>query len=226
MSGPDSRCPAGLAVEAVLFDLDGTLADSGQVTAAALGAVWAQAKAGGEPPLEEFLALSGLPLEDILGRLGISPRLAAVFRAEAIGRAGQVRLFRGALDLLRQLRDSGVKIGIITGKDLDRAVQVLEHLGIAGLVDELVTPDHDPEPKPSPQGVWWLCQRLGAQASRTLLVGDSAADLCAGRDAGVRTVACLWGAGRPEDLTPCSPWRMAGSIDELARLLKAVIMRP
>ncbi|WP_442875617.1 HAD family hydrolase [Actinoallomurus sp. NBC_01490] len=56
---------------------------------------------------------------------------------------------------------------------------------------------------------------------QAVLVGDSVTDMVAGDRAGVRTVACLWGVGRAQDLTRCRPWRTVTSVAELSALLLA-----
>jgi HAD superfamily hydrolase (TIGR01509 family) len=206
-------------VRAALFDLDGTLADSEHVAAAALSAAFAQAGLDGDPPLEEFLAMSGMALEEILARLGLPAGLAGPFRSAALEMTGLTRLFPGVLPLLRVLRARGVGVGVITGKDRARTLAVLDHLEIGGLIGAVVTPDDPPAPKPSPEGVWWLCRQLGVAPQHAVLAGDGVADLRAGADAGVRTVACLWGAGRPGILARQAPWQTASTVGELAVLL-------
>jgi phosphoglycolate phosphatase-like HAD superfamily hydrolase len=143
-------------VRAVLFDLDGTLADSEHIAVAALSAAFAEADLDGDPPLERFLAMSGMALEEILARLGLPAELAGPFRTAARRMTSRTRLFPGALSLLRVLRARSVRVGVITGKDKARTLATLDHLQISGLIDAVVTPDDPPAPKPSPEGVWWL----------------------------------------------------------------------
>ena len=57
------------------------------------------------------------------------------------------------------------------------------------------------------------------------MVGDAVADMRAGADAGVRTIACLWGTGRPQALVHCAPWRTVADFGELTELLLAGLRR-
>lgn len=65
------------------------------------------------------------------------------------------------------------------------------------------------------------CWETWPQSGRepSVLAGDAAADLRAGRDAGVRAVACPWGTGRPEALARQAPWRTVTGVAELTILL-------
>ncbi|MFE4059396.1 HAD family hydrolase [Streptomyces sp. NPDC059096] len=213
-------------VKAVLFDLDGTLAETAHITAAALTRACAQAGVAGGPPLTEFHALSGLPLEEIVGRLGLPGEVAELYRAAAGAMVTEARLFPGALTLLSVLRARGVRVGVITGKDRPRALATLDHLKIGDLVEALATPSDPPAPKPSPEGVWWLCQEFGIPTEDAVLVGDSAADMAAGRAAGVRTVACGWGVGRFETPARHGPWRVITRFGELTVLLDGLTLPP
>ncbi|AXG79235.1 HAD family hydrolase [Streptomyces paludis] len=213
-------------VRAVLFDLDGTLAETAHITAAALTWACDQTGVAGGPPTAEFHALSGLPLEEIVGRLGLPEAVAELYRKAAGARVAEARLFPGALTLLSVLRARGVRVGVITGKDRPRTLATLDHLKIADLVEALVTPADPPAPKPSPEGVWWLCRHFGVPTESALLVGDSEADMAAGRAAGIRTVACGWGVGRSEALARHRPWRALTRFGELTVLLDGLTTPP
>ena len=86
--------------------------------------------------------------------------------------------------------------------------------------------DDEPAAKPSPEGVCRLLSDLRVSSSAAVLVGDSPADLLSGRSAGVRTVACSWGIGKPEALARYDPWRTVTTIEELAKLLRRLIGGP
>ncbi|MEV7426848.1 HAD family hydrolase [Streptomyces sp. NPDC091212] len=213
-------------VKAVLFDLDGTLAETAHITAEALTRACTQAGVAGGPPLEKFHALSGLPLAEIVGRLALPEEVVELYWAAANAMVAEARLFPGALTLLSVLRARGVRVGVITGKDRPRTLATLDHLKIADLVEALVTPSDPPAPKPSPEGVWWLCRHFGVPTEGAVMVGDSAADMEAGRAAGVRTVACGWGVGRSEALAQHRPWRAITRFGELTVLLDGLTMPP
>lgn len=206
-------------IEAVLFDWDGTLADSEHITTAALEAAWSHVGAEGEPPVERFLAMAGQPAADILARLGLPPAALEPYSRTARALVDRTRLFGGAMELLTELRRRGVRVGVITGKDRDRIEPTMEFLGVGHLVEALVTPDDAPAPKPSAEGVWWLLRELDVLPGRAVLVGDSAADMHAGRAAGVRTIACTWGTGRKDALVRYEPWKVLSRFPQLADLL-------
>ncbi|GAQ66757.1 HAD family hydrolase [Streptomyces scabiei] len=207
------------SVEAVLFDWDGTLADSEHITVAALRTAWSHVGAPGEPPVERFLAMAGQPAADILARLGLPPAALEPYSRTARALVDRTRLFGGARELLTELRGRGVRVGVITGKDRDRIEPTMEFLGVGHLVEALVTPDDEPAPKPSEEGVWWLLRELDVVPGRAVLVGDSVADMEAGRAAGVRTIACTWGTGREDDLARCEPWKSLSHFSQLTDLL-------
>ncbi|MBH1938938.1 HAD family hydrolase [Streptomyces sp. AV19] len=208
------------AVQAVLFDLDGTLADTEAITAAALQGAWARAGQPGPAPLDRFLAMSGQPLETILARLQLPARLAELYRQEAATLADRARLFAGALTWLTMLRTRHVPVGVITGKERSRTTVLLKRLGVTDLIGAVVTPSDPPAPKPAPDGVLWLCDQFRVDVRHTVLVGDAVADMQAGQAAGAHTIAVLWGTGRREVLAAHRPWRIVEQPAQLTVLLE------
>lgn len=177
--------------DAVVFDLDGTLVDSGAVIAASYNA---GLKATGHRPrrTHDILAILGRPLEDIYARLIPREHVAQAcdaYRAEfARLFAAHVKPMPGAVDLLTQLREAGVKTAICTNRARHTA-ELLEQCGLAGLVDAVVqVPDGPYAPKPDPAMLYAVMDKLDGIPSETCYIGDSLADMQAGRAAQVWTI--------------------------------------
>lgn len=205
---------------AFLFDLDGTIIDSEPVAVEAFTESYAHFGGPGPAPVERFLAMAGRPFEEIVADIGMPDGMVEDFRTRSRARAHRVRVFPGMRRVLTELALASAAVGIITGKDRPRAEHVLSLLGLTPFYRELVTPSEPPRPKPAPDGVHWLCERLGATAADAVLVGDSAIDIAAGRAAGATTVACLWGAGRPADLRAAGPDLVVARPEDLSAALR------
>lgn len=185
--------------EAVLFDLDGTLADTAPDLIAALERLRGEL---GLPRIET----GGLRvhagrgaiaiLEGGLPELGQAERDA--FRARYLddyeSRCWDAsRPFDGMPEFLDRLDAAGVPWGVVTNKLERFARPVLEQAGWAGRIGCLVAGDTTGRAKPAPDPVLAACSALGANPRRVSFVGDDERDVIAGRAAGTRTVAALWG---------------------------------
>ena len=105
--------------------------------------------------------------------------------------------------LFEWLRVGGRLIAVATTDDREPTLRTLETLGLAGLVDAVVCADDGLPVKPAGDMVVHVCDELGTPPGRTVVVGDSAADLEMGRAAGVaRCYGVLTGVGTRADLAP------------------------
>lgn len=184
---------AGAVRRLVVFDLDGTLIDSRRVMTSAFRTAYARVVGPGAAPVAQFLQLLGAPFPDILVALGLPAEMYPLFRRLSAERIDEIRTHPAALDACRSIRERGALTAVLTGKDRRRTVDILTHLAVADLFDAVVGGDDLPLGKPAPDGVLWLCRRFGIPPASTLVVGDSAFDMAAGRAAGATTVGCLWG---------------------------------
>ena len=184
--------PAG-ARRLVVFDLDGTLIDSQPVMTYAFRAAYAEVVGHGEAPVQEFLRLLGAPFPDILVGLGLPAEMYPRFRKLSAERIDEIRTHPAAFQACRRMRERGAATAVLTGKDRRRTVDILDHLTVADLFDAVVGGDDLPLGKPAPDGVLWLCRQFGVPPALTVVVGDSAFDMAAGRAAGARTLGCAWG---------------------------------
>lgn len=199
----------------VIFDLDGTLADtSGDLIAAGNAAMVAM---GYAPQLErgrdDPTALRGgrAMLTLSLDRIGHGAPEAEVDRGypillEAYGQALDVHttLYPGAVDAIETLLSDGIRVGICTNKPEGLADTLMTRLGVRGLFGSLIGADTLPTRKPDPAPFVTAVTRAGGSVARSLLVGDTVTDRETARAAGVPSVLVTFGPLGPgvADLAP------------------------
>lgn len=207
---------------AALFDLDGTLIDSIELILASYRHACA-ACLGEVPPDEVFRRGLGTPLWAQFGEFTSDPalveRLVASYREHNLAHHDAlVRPYPGAREALLALRDEGVRLAVVTSKSRASAERGLALCGMEGLFETMVCAEDAARPKPAPDPVQLALRRLDVPATAASFAGDSLHDLAAGRAAGVRTAACLWGPFAREELAPGRPDRWLSEPAELAGL--------
>jgi pyrophosphatase PpaX len=186
------------ALRACLFDLDGTLIDSIELIVRSYEHALA---AHGMPAQsrEEWLAGLGTPLKDQFAQFTRDEReidaLIATYRAfNDLHHDLLVQRYPGAREGVQELHARGVVLGIVTSKKVATAKKGLAHCGFdERWFSTLIGVDSVARHKPHPEPVLKALSEIGVAAHDTLFVGDSVHDLAAGRAAGVRTGAALWG---------------------------------
>ena len=211
-----------VSVQAVLFDLDGTLLDSVELYRHSL--IAALRDCGLEPPSGARVYQSmGLPGVEGLQAIGVPPDQARgvwLRWVEWESRlADLVRPYLGIAPLLGKLRAAGYHLGIVTSRTQSTLDAIPAALDLLPLVDVLVTRDDIVEGKPHPAPILHALERLGMSPSQCVYVGDATYDIEAGRRAGCLTVLSTWdGADRARPIEPGPDFTVA-SLDELAALL-------
>lgn len=188
----------GSNVRAVVFDLDGTLADTAPDIASALNLALA---AEGLAPfsLDGVKSMVGggtrklveRALKAALAEAGahrIDATLAAFSAAYVAAPCRDTVLYPGAREVIDHLRGSGVRIGVCTNKPEPMTAAVLEGLGVASVIDHVVAGSDRLALKPAPDMLLSAVGALGAAPHEAVMVGDSAADIGAARAAGVRCI--------------------------------------
>jgi phosphoglycolate phosphatase len=203
----------------VVFDWDGTLADSTAIIARALQQACQDV---GEPAPAEVDArfVIGLGLTDALRH--VAPRLAverhrelaARYRHHYLAEALSIPLFAGVREMLAELKSAGHLLGVATGKSragLDHSLdqQNVRHFFVATRCAD------EGFPKPHPGMLLDLMSRVDADPGETLMIGDTTHDLELARNAGVAALAVAYGAHDPEGLARERPLATLHSIAEL-----------
>lgn len=184
-------------IRAVLYDFDGTLADSTELIMRSYRHTMT-AHLGECPPDERWLEGFGTPLRTQIERFARSPAevtaMLDTYRDfQALHHDDLLRPFPGVVEVVRALAERGVALAIVTSKHRE---STLRGMGLCGILDhfaEIVTPEDVTHPKPHPEPVLHAMERLGVEPAETLFVGDSPHDMAAGRAAGALTAAALWG---------------------------------
>lgn len=208
----------------IVFDWDGTLADSAGLIARCIQQACADI---GAPVPSEARAryVIGLGLDDALAHLvpdlpqSDYRRLADNYRAHYFAGDAQIPLFDGVTAALRDLRESGFRLAVATGKTrrgLDRAMR---NLGVEDCFDATRCADETAS-KPDPLMLHELFAELGIGPQRSLMIGDTTHDLDMARAASVAGVAVTYGAHPGPDLVAASPLACIDRFDELHRWLK------
>lgn len=104
-----------------------------------------------------------------------------------------VQPFPGVREHLARWHGEGRRLGVVTNKPVGFSQRILEHLDLARFLPVVIGGDSTNARKPDPEPVLAALTKLGAEPSDAMMVGDSPADLLAGRAAGCRTAAVLFG---------------------------------
>ena len=207
----------------VLFDLDGTLIDSIRLI---LDSYHHTLAVHGIPPRTDadWLKGVGTPLRvqfrDWSDDPAVLEAMIATYREYNLARHDiMVTIYGGVADMLRTVRAAGLRTGLVTSKNRPGAQRGLELVGLGGTMDVLVCADDVENPKPHPEPVLLALAQLGAHPAETIFVGDSIHDMRAGRDAGVKTGAVLWGPFGREHLEGATPDYWLAEPADLVRVL-------
>jgi len=195
-----------MRLQAVLFDMDGTLLDSAPDF---IAITQAMRTARGLPPLADKLIrdqISGGARAMVASAFDEAPDSAAfeVLRQEFLERYQQhcavlTRPFEGIEALLDDIEQARLLWGVATNKPLRYAEPIMQALNLAERSAVLVCPDHVERSKPAPDMLLLACQQMGVNPEAVLFVGDDARDIESGRTAGCRTAAVTYGYIHPED---------------------------
>ena len=212
-------------IRTILFDLDGTLLDTAPDLANALNTLLIEqglpalpyesirpvVSHGGRALIETGFALQ----EGDPGFDDLRQRLLEIYRDTLSART---RLFPGMEEVLAQLEARRFNWGVVTNKPAWLTEPLLEDLRLAQRAACIVSGDTTANRKPHPEPMLYACTKAGSQASQCVYIGDAQRDIEAGRQAGMKTLAALYGyigtEDQPED------WGADASIENPLAILE------
>ena len=221
----------GMPVDVVLFDLDGTLIDSGAGIARAAARALAEF---GRPPLTDgqLRAFVGPPLPDSFLGIGIpADELGAVvaayrrhYLADGIF---DFQVYPGVTALLDALGARGLRLGVATSKRTSSAVRVLDHAGLDAHFAVVAGSEPDGSRPTKADVMWGALAGLGVtDTSRVLMVGDREHDVQGARALSTDFIGVAWGFGGGGELSGAGATRIAATPAVLADLILETAVEP
>lgn len=211
--------------KSILFDLDGTLTDSGDgiMNCAAL----ALERLGIPiPPRDALRVFVGPPLHDTFRQFGVPED--QVDEAIRIYRSRYVPVgkfentpYPGIRELLEKLRAQGNRLYVATSKPEEMAVEVLEHFDLAHFFDHICGASLDRSRIAKDAVISYLLQLHGADG-QMVMVGDTVFDVLGAAAHGIPAVGVAWGYGSVEEMKKAGAAAIAVTMDELLSILQAL----
>ncbi len=210
-------------LQAVLFDLDGTLINSiplirlsFEYTFKKLGIPWGKG---------EVLGTIGLPLRDVAKHYAQEEaehflEVYANFQREV--QEKMLQAFPDTIESLTILRKQGYLTGLVTSKRRKATRDSLQITGLNDYIDVVVTVEDANHPKPHPDGVLSALKELSVHPSKAVYIGDSIYDIMTGKNAGTATIGVTWGIAAKKDLEKQQPDFLVESWKELLRAVNSL----
>ncbi len=212
-------------VQAVLFDLDGTLIDSAPDLGAAADKMRTDRRLP-SLPLEHYRPMAGAGARGMLGiAFGMTPEHPdfMAYREEFFvnyenAMTERTVVFAGVPDMIAGIVQAGLPWGVVTNKSSRFTNPLTAAMPLFATAGAIVSGDTTPHAKPHPEPLYEAARRLGVDPARCVYVGDDERDIVAGLAAGMATVAATYGyLGQQTDV---SRWNAHLHIDAPQALLK------
>jgi pyrophosphatase PpaX len=179
----------------VLFDLDGTIVDSGWMILASFR--HATQSVLGRKIADELL-MAGVGSGHLVEQMADfdsekAEELAHAYREFYAPLHSELQAFPGMLELLRTLDGEGRQLGVVSAKRGDIVQLAFDALGFGDVMDVVVGSDEAPRGKPHPDQILIALERLDADPDGTAYVGDAPFDVAAAKAAGVHAIGVTWG---------------------------------
>ena len=220
-----------LNVDAVMFDLDGTLIDSVPIYYKIIDIVFTKigVPAVSRETLMEAMDDGDFDWNRVLPADMKSRKVELTLKARGIVDEiappmfhKQIKLIPGTDDLFKEIAITGIKIGLVTSTPAQMMAVKMIPLSKAGLekqLEAIVTADDVRQKKPSAEPLVQCSQKLGVPLKKCVYVGDTRVDIRAGKAAGMKTVGVLTGFDDYDALKKETPDAIIDSITQLSEIL-------
>ena len=175
-------------LNAVLFDLDGTLIDTNELIIDSFKHTFEVLKKP-VPTREKIISCFGEPLYETMNKFfDDADEAVEIYREFNLKyHDDRISSYKNASEMLENLKNKGYKLAIVTSKNRSTALRGLKYLKILDYFEVLVSSDEVENHKPHPEPVLKACEILEVSPKNSIMVGDSIYDIMSGRNAGSKT---------------------------------------
>lgn len=215
----------GKSLKGVIFDLDGTLLSTLPLIIHCFNEVYNRYLNKTFTP-EEIIATFGPTARNLIRSQGsnlpedqIQRAVDDYYECYRKNSSSKILVFPGILELLEKLHKSGRRLAVVTGVERVLMEYTLKEFGLNREFEVMVGGDDVHNAKPDPEGVKLALAKLKVSPRGSIFVGDSPADILAGKAAKVLTAAALWSPEGKRDPTEAGPDYKFRSVQELSNFL-------
>ena len=212
----------------IIFDFDGTIADTRELIISTNREVLRRMRYGGEPTDAQIVATIGLPLKDAI--LAICPDLTDEVMPEWMRLYREVleelreriipTLFPGVAETLDLLASRGLRFTIASARGTVSLHSLVRDMGMAGRIAYILGAEDAPRAKPWPDPVLKTLEAMGTSASEAMVVGDMPVDIQMGRNACVATCGVTYGNSSRDKLKAAGADYVIDSFPELLDIIR------
>jgi pyrophosphatase PpaX len=193
-------------LQGVFFDLDGTLINSAPMIIRAIQEIFTKYHLGPISP-ETIKCYAGKPPESIFQAL--APERKDLLLQETIRLERKYRLlapaYPGVAELIDELASLGIRLAAITSQAHQEMQQVRESYPFSQRIEHWISCEDIRHPKPHPESILAALEHFQLKPGEVLFVGDTEYDIQAGKNAGVKTGAALWGGHNHQAMAQLDP---------------------
>ncbi|NSW90289.1 MAG: HAD family hydrolase [Firmicutes bacterium] len=199
----------------IIFDFNGVIINSHDVQVKALTESYRAVCGKGVPPYDEFFRLCGDSLANIFKQLNLPSSMIPIYQQVSRENIHLIRIHDGMFELLQKLNEIGYNCALCTGKERSRTMEILKHFNLEDFFRIVVCSDDVQNPKPHPESLLLIMEKLNASKDEVVMVCDGINDIMAAKNAGIKSIAVTWGDICRDVLIESQPTYLVDNVLEL-----------
>lgn len=210
-------------IELIVFDLDGTLVKSHETIYKATIKALKKLELDYEIDHDKFYNLLGHHFADIFNECNIFvpdvDHFINVYKEMYFDFIDDSQMYANAFHLFDELKNRGIKLGLLTTKGQDQAEKISSHFKFDKYLDVIEGRKNGIAIKPAPDQLLKICAELNIDPKDTLMVGDTELDIQCGKSAGAKTCAVSYGYRDVEEIKKLNPDYLIDDLKEIIEII-------